>query len=92
MAFDVNDRSTWNWVDGGTVECKQPPGSIEYLIDPTSGVHFYSCSHGVPIRMDCAPGTVYSPWLKVCDDPANVTEADVYQWCVENGMVAPDQR
>jgi hypothetical protein len=89
--FDINDRSTWAWMNGFEVRCQPGDG---YLIDPLSPKHFYQCSDGVALRMPCPPDHVFNPRVTpgpVCDHPSNVSEADIYDWAVSTGLV-DDQR
>ncbi|MFG1798271.1 carbohydrate-binding module family 14 protein [Nocardia sp. NPDC049149] len=90
--FDINDRSSWNWVNGGEVTCELSWDQDEYHLDPESAVHFYQCSNGVPHRQPCGPGMVFNPRLMVCDHPQGNSEAEIYDWAVKIGQVAPDQR
>lgn len=90
--FNINDRSTWNWVNGGEVTCVLPWDQDEYHPNPADKASFYQCSNGVPVLQPCAPGTVFNPKINVCDFPQNISEAEIYSWAVENGRVSPDQR
>ncbi|MFI6998360.1 carbohydrate-binding module family 14 protein [Nocardia sp. NPDC050175] len=90
--FDVNNRSTWNWVNGGQVTCVLPWDQDEYHLDPADRASFYECSNGVAHRTPCAPGTVFNPEIGVCVLPKDISEAQIYNWAVTNGRVAPDQR
>jgi hypothetical protein len=91
--FNINDRSTWAWTDGGGVQC-QPGDGPQYLLNPEDPGSFYQCTDGVPYKHDCPQGLVYNPLANpgpVCDWPHNVNESAVYDWAVKNGYVT-DQR
>ena len=92
-AFDINDRGTWDWVNGLTVSADTLPEG-DYKVDPTSRYHFYQISNGVPVRHACPEGLVWNPTVEpgpVCDWPYNFSEADLYDWAVSVGLVN-DQR
>ena len=90
--FDVNDRKTWNWVDGGTVTCTGPWDVEEYGLSPVDKGSFYQCSNGEPYFQLCPPNMVYSPVLGVPDFADIMTEQMIYDWAIQNGIVSPDQR
>lgn len=87
-SFDINDRTTWNWVNDGAVTCT--PDDAEYQLNPYERASFYQCSGGVAYRHACPDGMVFNPMLGTCD--YQTTEQEVYNWAIENGVVAPDQR
>lgn len=90
--FDINDRSTWDWVYSGPAEFPAEIG--DYRLDPTSPHHFYQMSKGVATRMPCGAETVFNPTANpgpVCDNQSNVSEEDIYNWAVSKGLVN-DQR
>lgn len=92
--FDINNRETWDWVDGIEVRADSSPKDSDYKLDPTSPHHFYQISNGVPHRQACPDGLVFNPSANpgpVCDHPWNCSEADIYDWAVSVGLVN-DQR
>jgi hypothetical protein len=90
VAFDINDRSTWDWVNGGDGVCTSED---EILINPEDRHSFYQCSNGVPYLQQCprmnnmAETGVFDPRVGACENPANCSEADIYDWAVAQGLV-----
>lgn len=41
-------------------------------VDPSDCAGFIMCSNGIPYKMDCPKGTLFSATLLVCDFPHNV--------------------
>ncbi|MFG1795758.1 chitin binding peritrophin-A domain-containing protein [Nocardia sp. NPDC049149] len=90
--FNIDDRTTWNWVNGGQVTCVRPWDEDEYHLNWQDKGSFYRCSEGVPYLQPCPPGMNFNPAIGTCDFPASSTEATIYDWAVKNGVVSPDQR
>lgn len=95
MAFDINDRSTWAWIDDAM---GKPGADGELRIHKENPERFYQFSHGVAYVHDCpirdgvtGARLVWNPRINTCDWPENVPEADVYEWAVDQGLVK-DQR
>ena len=93
MAFDINDRKTWAWIDGAQT-------GKEYQLNPDDPTSFYQvqAGSGRPYLHQCpiidertGEKQVFDPRLDACAFPRDVTEADVYDWAVTNGVVT-DQR
>jgi len=90
VAFDINDRSTWAWIHNGAVT---ESWAIDgYAINPRDRHSFYQFVNGRPILHQCPMETktqkqVFNPMLNACVWSSNVTEADIYQWAVEQGLV-----
>lgn len=93
LAFDINDRSTWAW---------REDEAISFIdgcaVDPTSEYHFYQTTATGPVRFECPPGCMYNPSATpgpICE-PSGMREQqinqDVYQWCLDHGIVTEDQR
>lgn len=53
-------------------EPKCPEGYAGLHEHPTDCFKFLSCANGITYVLDCAPGTLFNPLLKVCDFPYNV--------------------
>ena len=89
--FDINDRSTWAWIDDGEVSASWADDE-GYTVDPNDPESFYQISNGVPYKHSCPTGQVFNPIVgAVCDYPQNCPEADIYDWAVSKGLVN-DQR
>ncbi len=89
--FDINDRSTWDWV-GGVVTNDLPGVENDYYLNPADKGSFYQrAPDGAPIFMPCPTGMIFNPWDRVCDHPSQITEAKIYDWAVSKGVVN-DQR
>lgn len=91
--FDINERSTWAWVNGGQVTCSEHG---EYLLNPQDPHSFYQCSQGVPYLHQCAQESdsskmVFDPRVNVCVFDDGTLEPQIYDWAVKNGLVT-DQR
>ncbi len=89
-AFDINDRTTWAWIDDGNVSESWGRGE-GYAINPSDRGSFYQIANGEPVLHQCPAGQIYNPTLSVCDYPSSITEAAVYDWAVANRLV-DDQR
>jgi len=50
VAFDINDRRTWAWVDDAVSESRANEG---YLLNPEDRHSFYQLSNGVPYLHQC---------------------------------------
>lgn len=92
--FDINDRRTWDWVEGETTGL--PEGT--FLIDREDKTVYYRIVNGRAVRFTCADsgaegeGLVFDPTLLACAFPFQAAgEAEVYEWAVSQGQVR-DQR
>ncbi len=92
-AFDINDRTTWDWVDGEAVSGRDVPGlESKFRLNPADPGSFYEVGpDGTPFLQPCPAGLVFNPVDNVCDWPRDVTEAKIYGWAVSKGLVN-DQR
>lgn len=96
MAFDINDRTTWAWIDGGNVT-KSWADDGGYAINPNGKTSFYQFTGDVPVQHNCALGTggteqlVFDPRADACVFPQDITEAEIHDWAVGRGLVQ-DQR
>lgn len=91
--FDINDRSTWAWIDDGEVSASWADDA-GYTVNPDDPSSFYQISNGKPYKHPCPEGLVFNPRANpgpVCDWPPNCSEADIYDWAVSKGLVN-DQR
>ena len=92
--FDINDRGTWDWINGGQVtsDWARDPAK-RCAIDPTSERHLYQIGDdGLLYRLPCGPGSKFDPEQSACVlDVVAISEADIYQWAVSQGLVT-DQR
>ena len=90
MSFDINDRNTWDWIDGGM---PKSPAHGDYALNPFERTSFYQYSHGTaylhqcPLQDDSGTRLVFNPMLGVCVWPNDVSEADIYAWAVDQGLV-----
>lgn len=92
MAFNINDRSTWDWTDEAVTD-----DGKGYSLNPEDRHSFYQFKDGVPYLHQCpmendSHRLVFNPKLGVCVwSSDNPTDADIYEWAVERGLVK-DQR
>lgn len=54
------------------LEAKCPPDGNGLYPHPSDCSKFLNCANGIAYVQDCAPGTLFSPDLKVCDFPYRV--------------------
>lgn len=90
VAFDINDRTTWAWANNGRVASDWADEN-GLALNPEDKNSFYQLSNGVPYRHSCPEGQVFDPRISVCSYPGEVTEAEIYAWAVDRGLVE-DQR
>jgi hypothetical protein len=91
VAFDINDRSTWAWIDEGSVS-ESWADDAGYTVHPHDRHSFYQFSHGVAYRHQCPmedseTRLVFNPKVNVCVWPRDITEAEIYEWAVGRGPV-----
>ncbi|HEY1973349.1 MAG TPA: hypothetical protein VGH89_35735 [Pseudonocardia sp.] len=81
MSFDINDRSTWDWRDGGVVNTTWFVDGLTAPLDigPVATIFGYDTVSGQFINH---PSVM---------DPEQFNQ-DTYQWCLDNGLVVEDQR
>lgn len=96
MAFDINDRSTWAWIDQGTVT-ESWADDAGYAINPKDRHSFYHFVDGVANLHRCAWETtkdrqVFNPMRRFCDPARNVSEAEIYNWAIRRGLVKDQRR
>jgi hypothetical protein len=95
VAFNINDRSTWDWIDDGAVT--ESWADDGYAVNPEDKHSFYQFKDGVPYLHQCPMEDatykqVFNPELGVCVwSSDNPTDADIYEWAVGRGLVK-DQR
>lgn len=97
MCFDINDRTTWEWRDGGSVNAAFVNGNT-VTVDPTNSVNFYQLIANWPMRQFGLPtwvfgyDTVTAQLLSESGVPdLKQFNEDTYQWCLDNGIVVEDQ-
>ena len=92
MAFDVNDRLTWDWAYEDEGEFPAELGDYRlHMRDPSS---YFQMKDGIPYAAQCPPSQVFNPMASpgpVCDYPQNAPETMIYDWAVSKGLVN-DQR
>lgn len=91
MAFDIEDRTTWAWNNGGSELPLESWAGDSATLDPVNPANYYRFQGGQPYVEVCPPGLRYNPEIGTCDYPQNCGEAYIYDWCVKQGMVT-DQR
>lgn len=91
--FDINDRSTWAWANDGALS----GGPGDYALNPQDKYSFYQFDdsgnaslHQCPMET-ATDRLLYDPSLNVCITSQDITETQVYDYAVKNGLVA-DQR
>lgn len=100
MSFSINDRSTWDWRDGGVVNTAWFVHGYTFTFDPANPANFYQLVDDRPMRLigpplstfgyDSASGQLISQ-PSAMDDVTQFNQ-DTYQWCLDNGIVVQDQR
>lgn len=100
MGFDINDRSTWDWRDGGVVTTAWFVDGYTFAPDPSSSTDFYQLvadrfirQSGPPMSTfgyDTASGQLISQSSSM-DEVTQFNQA-TYQWCLDNGLVVKDER
>jgi hypothetical protein len=96
VAFNINDRSTWDWIDDGAVT-ESWADDNGCAINPTDRNSFYQFKDGVPYLHQCPMESntgrlVFNPKAGVCDWPADYSDGEeIYEWAVGRGLVN-DQR
>ncbi|MFD3749029.1 hypothetical protein ACFWVT_01975 [Streptomyces cyaneofuscatus] len=91
-SFDINDRTTWTWINQDDLEFAGFPQGAEFTIHPQHRNRFYQRGKdGAPYQQRCPDGLIYNPMKNVADHPEECTEDQVYAWAVSNGLVT-DQR
>jgi hypothetical protein len=99
VSFDINDRSTWDWRDGGVVNTTWFVDGLTVTPDPANSANFYQLLGGRPFRQIGPVATIFGydtvsgqlinhPSVM---DPEQFNQ-DTYQWCLDNGLVVEDQR
>lgn len=92
--FDINDRTTWDWINGVQVtpDWARDPAK-RCVIDPTTMSQFYVVGDdGRLYRQICGDESKFDPEQNACVRVGvAMSEADIYQWAVSQGLVT-DQR
>jgi hypothetical protein len=95
--FDIKDRNTWAWIDGGRVTSAWLRDGSTFVLNPIDRHSFYQHTQDGHMSLhqctmvDGVNQQVFNPMLNVSDWPQNVTEEQVYDWAVSKGLVV-DQR
>ena len=100
MGFSIDDRSTWDWRDGGVVNTAWFVDGYTFTPDPGNPTGFYQLVGDHPVRQSGATGTTFGydtaggHLISQPSDMDDVTQfnRDTYQWCLDNGLVVQDQR
>ncbi|MCZ4103391.1 MULTISPECIES: hypothetical protein [Streptomyces] len=89
--FDINDRSTWDWVNGRDVSFVGFTGG-DCLLNPVdAGSFFQRGENDIAVFQSCQGGAVFHAKVGGVGAGLPGFEVDNYDWAVSNGLVN-DQR